>query len=63
MTAKHKVSFFDKRVYLVDHSSDSVINWGTYAEMIEQLHQSEGGLDIVDYLDLTTKMKQQTKGK
>lgn len=60
MTAKRKES---SRVYLVDFGSDSIINWGTYAEMIEHMHQSEGGLAILDFLDLTAEMKQQIRGQ
>lgn len=58
MTTKHRIS---SRVYLVNFNSDSIVNWGTYPEMVEQLDYSYEGLAIVDFLDLTAEMKQQAR--
>jgi hypothetical protein len=48
--------------YLVDRQLDHVVNWGTVAEMIQQMDESYGSLFVVGYQELTAAMKKQVSG-
>jgi hypothetical protein len=48
--------------YLVDRQLDHVVNWGTVAEMIQQMDESYGSLFVVGFEDLTAAMKKQVSG-
>ena len=42
--------------FLVDLGDDIIVNWGEPTEMASLLEQSHGGLSLIDFNQLSTKM-------
>jgi hypothetical protein len=42
--------------FLVDLGDDIIVNWGRPAQMASLLEQSHGGLTLIDFNQLSTKM-------
>jgi hypothetical protein len=42
--------------FLVDLGDDIIVNWGAPAQMASLLEQSHGGLALIDFNQLSTKM-------
>jgi hypothetical protein len=56
---------FNKRttVFLVDFETDIVINYGQIEDMLTQLNESHGNLQVISYENLTQTMKLQLQGE
>jgi hypothetical protein len=54
-------NLFDKEttVFLVDFETDIVINYGQIEDMLTQLNESHGNLQVISYENLTQTMKNQ----